>query len=516
MSKDELLKELHRKDAHSAKAVRKVEELYRSLFTSMTIGYAQCEIICDSSGTPCDFRFLETNDSFKEETGFAGAEVKGRTANELFPGIESAWIEHFAQVSRTGESTRFEQYNHNTDRHYDVLAFTPARGKFSFLFMNVTKRKEAEAVMARYRLISQYAHDPILLMTLDGRLIEANQAAVELYGYSCEELLSLNIKDLCPTHDGKAMLGAMEQARSRGIVFESEHLRKDGARVPVEVSSRGIVLDGEQMLLSVVRDVTERKQMQDALLKNQNDLKLANELLEQRVIERTADLEAAIREQESFSYSVSHDLRAPLRHINSFSSILIEEHGGELSPKARDYLDRICAASSRMGALIDHLLKLSRVTRAEIKLGTVNLSELAGSALRMFQETEPKRRAECVIERNIKVLGDQALLLQLLENLLGNAWKYTSKKAEARIEFGRCLVCGEEAFFVRDNGAGFDMAYRKKLFETFGRLHGAEFEGIGIGLATAQRIIQRHGGKIWAEGVVDRGATFYFTLPVYF
>jgi light-regulated signal transduction histidine kinase (bacteriophytochrome) len=245
-------------------------------------------------------------------------------------------------------------------------------------------------------------------------------------------------------------------------------------------------------------------------------MKLANELLEQRVRERTADLEAAIRAQESFSYSVSHDLRAPLRHINSFSAMVIEEFGDQVPPVAHEYLDRICAASSRMGALIDHLLELSRVTRAELAPGLVDLSELASSTLRMFVETEPHRDADLVVEPGITVMGDQALLRQLLENLLGNAWKYTSQKGEARIEFGKAVVSGQETYFVRDNGAGFDMTYLSKLFKAFERLHGAEFEGIGIGLATAQRIIQRHGGSIWAEGVVDEGATFYFTLPVYF
>jgi len=261
---------------------------------------------------------------------------------------------------------------------------------------------------------------------------------------------------------------------------------------------------------------SRRKQMEIALLKSQNDLKMANELLEQRVSERTADLQASIREQESFSYSVSHDLRAPLRHINSFSAILVEEYGVQIPLEAHGYLERIRSASSRMGALIDHLLELSRVGRAQIKLGPVDLSELAGTILRMLQETEPQRSLECRIEEGITVLGDQSLLRQLLENLLGNAWKYTAQKPCARIEFGRTFVLKQPALFVKDNGAGFDMEYKEKLFGAFQRLHGSEFAGDGIGLTTAQRIIHRHGGHIWAEGRVDEGATFYFTLPVYF
>ena len=268
--------------------------------------------------------------------------------------------------------------------------------------------------------------------------------------------------------------------------------------------------------IASICDLYHRRRMEKELNVQQNELKLANEMLEQRVSERTADLETAIREMESFSYSVSHDLRAPLRHINSFTSVVIEEHGSELSCQVRDYLDRICQASSKMGALIDHLLELSRVARTEINLGRVDLSEMANSSLRMYQETEPKRDVESIIEKGMVVLGDPYLLKQLLDNLIGNAWKYTSKKPLGCIEFRRTLIAGEETYCIKDNGAGFDMMYHEKLFKAFERLHGTEYEGIGIGLATAQRIIQRHGGKIWAEGSTDKGATFYFTLPAYF
>jgi len=268
--------------------------------------------------------------------------------------------------------------------------------------------------------------------------------------------------------------------------------------------------------IAIITETCRRKQAEIALLKSKEDLKMANELLEQRVAERTADLEASMREQESFSYSVSHDLRAPLRHINSFSAILIEEHSQNLAPEARNYLERIRSASNRMGSLIDHLLELSRVGRATMKPGPVNLSEMAQSILCMLQETEPKRKLELCIEEGITVLGDSALLRQLLENLLGNAWKYSSRKPSARIEFGRGCSANQSAFFVRDNGAGFDMAYKENLFGAFQRLHGAEYDGDGIGLTTAQGIVHRHGGQIWAEGSVDEGATFYFTLTVYF
>lgn len=267
------------------------------------------------------------------------------------------------------------------------------------------------------------------------------------------------------------------------------------------------------LLADLTWDFAERKNMEDALLRSQNELKLANEDLEQKVIQRTSDLQAAIREQEAFSYSVSHDLRAPLRHINSFSAILLEEYANALPAKAVDYLNRMQLVSRRMGTLIDHLLELSRVARTEVRRSEVHLSGLADAVLGMLQETEPHRRVEKRVEPGVVCTGDHHLLNQLLVNLLENAWKYTSTKALATIEFGKTLVSGREAYVVRDNGVGFDMSYRENLFKAFERLHGAEFEGMGIGLATAHRIVKRHGGEIWAEGRVDEGAAIYFTLP---
>jgi light-regulated signal transduction histidine kinase (bacteriophytochrome) len=230
-------------------------------------------------------------------------------------------------------------------------------------------------------------------------------------------------------------------------------------------------------------------------------------------MQRTSELRAAIRKQQAFSYSVSHDLRAPLRHINSFSAILLEEYSSALPAEALDYLNRMRLASNRMGTLIDHLLELSRVAHAEVQLSKVHLSNQAEAILSMLQETEPHRQVEKRVEPGIVCTGDPHLLNQLLGNLLENAWKYTSTKELATIEFGKTAVSGQEAFVVRDNGVGFDMSFTKNLFKPFERLHGAEFEGMGIGLATARNIIERHGGEIWAEGTVNEGAAIYFTLP---
>ena len=246
--------------------------------------------------------------------------------------------------------------------------------------------------------------------------------------------------------------------------------------------------------------------------RTEESLRKLNEELDHRVQERTTLLERSLKELEAFSYSVSHDLRAPLRHINSYLSIMSEEFGDILPTEVHGFLDRSRAASGRMGNLIDDLLELSRVGRTNLVKKTVNLSELATHASDWLFESEPHRTVEFVISDGLRARGDDPLLMQLMVNLLGNAWKYTATNPAARIEFGKEVVSGKDIFYIRDNGVGFDMAYSDKLFGAFQRLHGAEYEGNGIGLATVKRIIERHGGKVWADSKVNEGATFYFSL----
>ena len=238
----------------------------------------------------------------------------------------------------------------------------------------------------------------------------------------------------------------------------------------------------------------------------------ARELAETRA-ELVRDLEHKNRELESFSYAVSHDLRAPLRRIDSFSRAVLESQGDRLDEAGQRFLSRVREASQHMSQLIDDVLHLSRVTRADLRDQEVDLSSIAGLILARLQESEPERKMDAKVRPGVLVTGDSQLLKIAMENLLANAWKFTAKEPESRIEFGMMQAGGEATYFVRDNGAGFDMTYTDRLFGPFQRLHPqGEFPGNGIGLATVQRIIHRHGGRVWAEGLVGQGATFYFTM----
>ncbi len=269
----------------------------------------------------------------------------------------------------------------------------------------------------------------------------------------------------------------------------------------------GVLVDGfNDMLDEIGKGRAEIEHGRDELRK-------LNEQLERRVVERTAQLEAANKELEAFSYSVSHDLRAPLRSIDGFSRVLLDEHSATLNADGRDSLERVRRAAQRMGMLIDDLLKLARVTRVEPNREEVDLSMLGREIAVALQNQDPDRRAQIVVAPGLRAHADARLLRIALENLLGNAWKFTGQRKEARIELGM-TTNSAPVYFVRDNGAGFDMAYANKLFAPFQRLHSVEeFPGTGIGLATVQRIISKHGGRIWAESAVDKGTAFFFTLP---
>jgi two-component system sensor histidine kinase/response regulator len=295
-------------------------------------------------------------------------------------------------------------------------------------------------------------------------------------------------------------------SRIQFVLLNSELHQREQSGMGVEIYFNGrrhfITADRLQILNLLLSTYEAAIQRNRELNRARDELQTVN-----------AALEAANKELESFSYSVSHDLRAPLRSIDGFSQALLEDYADKLDEEGKDHLQRVRASTQRMAELIDDMLNLSRMTRSEMRLEAVNLSTVAKTVAAELQRSQPDRRVEFVIAEGVVANGDSGLLRVVLENLLGNAWKFTGKHSEAKIEFGISLQNGNSAYFVRDNGSGFDMAYAGKLFGAFQRLHDArEFPGTGVGLATVQRVIHRHGGQVWAESEVEKGATFYFTL----
>lgn len=374
--------------------------------------------------------------------------------------------------------------------------------------VDITERQQAETALrtseGRYRTLFECAADGIVIADQEGYYLDANASICAMLGYARDEMIGLHSSDIvCPT-EAQHIEVALGLIKAKSEYYrEWRFRRRNGEVFSAEVIAT-LMPDGN--LLGVIRDVTARKQAEEEV----RDL---NENLERVVTDRTAQLRAVNRELEAFSYSVSHDLRAPLRHINGFSQALLEDYADKLDETGKSYLQEVRAASQEMAQLIDDVLQLARVTRSEMHTEVVNLSELAHSVLAGLLNRDPGRTVVVDIDEVLTTRGDKRLLRIMLVNLLGNAWKFTARKDEAKIRFGQVQKEDELVYFVSDNGAGFDMAYVDKLFGAFQRLHtAAEFEGTGIGLATIQRIVHRHGGRVWAEGAVNQGAKFYFTL----
>ncbi len=370
----------------------------------------------------------------------------------------------------------------------------------------------------RYRGLYDSSIDGIASATMDGNIIECNQAFADMFGYSKNEIKIMNYLDFIPGkwRDIVARI-ISEQILPRGFsdVLEIEGIKQEGIIFPA--SARIWVIKDEDgrpaRMWILVRDITERKKLEGKLKSYTEKLKRLDEERAEELRRKTVELEVLNKELEAFSYAVSHDLRAPLRSINGFSKALLDDYIDVLDAEGRDYLQRVRKATKRMAEIIDELLALSRVTRTEMHREKVDLSNMVHEVLTELQESQPERQVEFIVAPGLVADGDARLLSLVFDNLLGNAWKFTGNKSNAQIEFGVTWKGIDRVFFVRDNGAGFNMEYVNKLFGAFQRLHSPEeFPGVGVGLATVKRIINRHGGRVWAEGEVDKGATFYFTL----
>jgi PAS domain S-box-containing protein len=656
----------------AAEALRQSEERHRTLFETMTEGFALHEIITDDKGQPCDYRFLEVNPAFERLTGLKREHLLGRRVREMIPGIESHWIDTYGKVAITGEPAHIENFSAELKRWYDVFAYRPAPCRFAVIFSDITGRKQAEK---ERDWVFKYSIDMLCVVGFDGYFKRVSPSFVNILGWSESELLSKPMFVFIHPDDCEEtrLTAKSHEEGKQAVRFENRYQCKDGSYRWVSWNSHPIV--EEKLVIGVARDITEQKLMEDAVRRHNATLEGINKVLEaaltskteedlgvvcleiaekltqsksgfigeinekglsdiaisnpgwdacsiidagghrrlpnnfkihgvygrvlsegkalftndpahhpdqiglpaghpsldaflgvpliheshvlgmialanrpggytpaeQETLERLApaiveafmrkrteaevlklsevmaarnlELEAANREMESFIYSVSHDLRAPIRTMAGFAEFLMEDYADKLDEEGKNYLSRIHAGSEKMTRLIEELLKLSQINRQRIDCVETDLSSKVSTLLAEFREAGPDRNVEVTIHPDLKASADPMLIELVLSNILGNAWKFTSKMEKARIEFGSTEKEGKIVYFVKDNGAGFDPTYAEKMFQPFHRLHTEkEFEGTGIGLAIVERIIHRHGGKVWAEGKVDKGATIYFTL----
>jgi len=549
--------DLEHKRRQTESAKRESDARYRSLFENMLNGLAYCKMDFEQ-GRPQDFIYLDVNRAFETQTGLKN--VVGRKVSEVIPGIRESdpeIFEVYGRVALTGQPERFENYVDSLGMWFFISVYSPAPEYFVAVFDVITKRKHAEAALRRYadrlaavnrldRIIStgldigqiydRFVHELLALIPLDRTsivLLNDSQDQWHIIRQWTRHNAILSVLDWHPTR-GSALervlvdrVSFLENEIGENEIFaETEALRREGLRsrmlIPLVIQDLVIgaltaashepaaFSDEDQAILTAIADQLVIA-IQNARLYEQVQRHAAE--LEQRVAQRTTELVTANKELEAFSYSVSHDLRAPLRAMDGFSRILLEDYAAAVSEEVQEYLRLIREGAQQMGSLIDHLLDFSRLGRQPLRKQPVVVANLVYVVLGDLQTAREGRSIDILVGYLPDCQADPTLLRQVFANLLGNAVKFTKTRQHAVIEVGCREHAGETVYFVKDNGVGFDMQYANKLFGVFQRLHRVEeFEGTGVGLATVQRIIHRHGGRIWAEAEVDKGAAFYFTV----
>ena len=510
-------------------ALRASEAKFKTLFETMSEGFAIDEIICDEEGQPRDLRYLELNPAFENHTGLKASEILGRTTLELFPDAEPMWFERYGKVALTGEPMHFEAQFGPLGRWFEVSAYQTEPGRFATVFFDITARKQAEEALQRVhnelelkiqertaalsqantllQALMDYMPDHIYFKDTQSRFIRNSKSQAHMLGLSDPaQVMGKTDFDFFP-HAQRAYEEEQEVMRTgQALVdFEERIVWPDSRETWVSTTKVPLRTPDAQIIgiFGISRDITERKRGEQAIQQLNADLK-----------KQAAQLEAANKELEAFSYSVSHDLRAPLRAIDGFTRILLEDYEPVLDEEGKRVCTIISREAQHMGQLIDDLLAFSRLGRKEIHPTKIDMKAMAGSVFAELVATQASEPIDFHVHRLPPASGDATLIRQAWVNLLSNAIKFSSKKERAVIEVGSKHSENENVYYVRDNGAGFDNEYVDKLFGVFQRLHSEkEFTGTGVGLAIVKRVINRHGGRVWAEGEVEKGATFYFALP---
>jgi PAS domain S-box-containing protein len=512
------------------KALRLSEETYRGLFDNMWNGLAYCRVLFEE-GRPVDCVYLDVNRAFEKQTGLSG--VAGRRVSEVIPGHWESnpdLLELYGRVALTGKPEQLETYVEALDDWYSLSVYSPQKEHIVAVFDVITERKKAALALreshdllerrvdertaqlreseARFRtLFERHSAVMLLIEPESGTIVDANEAAARFYGYGVSKLRTMRISEINTLPPEQIAAERARAAEEQRNYFVFPHRLASGEERIVEVHSTPIELGGVRVLFSVIHDITERKQAEEAFQTHHAEL-------EEQVKERTASLAEANAELEAFSYSVSHELRTPLRAIDGYSAMIAQEYVPLLDDEGRRLFGQVRWNAQRMGQLIDDLLAFSRAGRADLTFGDV---DMAGSAKAAFAQVVPDPDSRSRISLSVGGLpqgrGDPALLRRVWENLLSNAVKFSSGRERPEIRVEGSIENGEAVYRVRDNGVGFDMKYVDKLFGVFQRLQGThEFEGTGVGLAVVRRVVVRHGGRVWAEAELGRGATFSFTL----
>jgi len=503
-------------DISERKRAQEGEQRGHEKLTGTLESLADGFVACDR-----EWRYTYVNAAAERMLGRRREEMLGQDMRVLFPEAGPFFARYERAIAQQVSLT-FEDYYAPLKMWIEISVHPSAEGMSQF-FRDVTERKRAEEAVRESRMKLEAAlasmTDAVFISDAEGRFIHLNDAFATFHRFSSKEecaktlaeypaILEVFFPDGTPA---PLETWAVPRALRGETATNAEYTlrRKDTGESWAGSYSFGPIRGRDGLIVGAVvvgRDITDSKRADE-------EIRRLNTELEERVRARTAQLESSNKELEAFAYSVSHDLRAPLRGIDGWSLALVEDYGSQLEPRALNYLERVRSETQRMGNLIDDLLQLSRISRAQMYRDTVDLSQAAESIAGRLREAHPKRHLEFTIQPAITAFGDGRLLEVVLTNLLQNAVKFSGPRAHARIQFDAVKREGRTVFTVRDNGVGFDMAYAGNLFGPFQRLHSdSEFPGSGIGLATVQRVIHRHGGRVWAEAEPGQGATFYFTL----